>query len=142
MASLNNFHTGNGVQLRRTQYPDEGRRMQAIGLGLVSNRDWNLTDQVPTAWAQHRANDYVGLHHVAPRYTERRDVYNRDLLVPTVPYVVRRRGATAESTLLHDAPHGATSIRPSPYQRRGLCCLRTGLVRLSPNSSRVRPTPY
>lgn len=144
MVSLDNFHTDNGVQLRRTQYPDQERRMRAIGLGLVSHRDWNLADQVPTSLAMHRASDYVSNHHVAPKYTERRDVHTLDLYVPTRPYVDRLRGATADTLLLYDQV--ATS---HPGNR---CCpLRSWLggwshrrhhLALNANSTRVRHRPY
>ena len=43
MASLDNFHTGNGVlDLRHVRYPDTRDRMRVQELGLVNNRDWDL----------------------------------------------------------------------------------------------------
>ena len=92
MASLDNFHTGNGGNMRRTQYPDTRQRMQAIQMGLVSNTQWDLGNQVPVQMDQYRAKDTVLINHVTPRYTERLDANIKDLLVPTVPYTRRMRG--------------------------------------------------
>jgi len=92
MASLDNFHTGNGGKMRRDLYPDTRQRMQAIQMGLVSNTQWDLGNQVPVQRDQYRAKDTVSINHVTPRYTERLDANIKDLLVPTVPYTRRMRG--------------------------------------------------
>lgn len=130
MASLDNFHTGHGAQLRRTQYPSEQDRMKILGLGLHSSKNWDVSNLVPVSYHQHMANDYVGLQHVTPRYTERRDSHTLDLFVPTVPYVDRMRGSTSESTLLYDK-------KCCPFHK-----WFKGSVKLNANSKRIRSAPY
>lgn len=135
MASLDNFHTGNGGKMRRDLYPDTRQRMQAIQMGLVSNTQWDLGNQVPVQRDQYRAKDTVSINHVTPRYTERLDANIKDLLVPTVPYTRRMRGSTADSVLLYDRSH-ASSIRGV------LGGWVQPLIPLNQNSQRVRYTPY
>lgn len=134
MASLDNFHTGNGVQMRTQQYPSTVDRMRVIGMGLVSNRAWDLGNQVPVSLDQYRAKDTVSVNQVTPRYTERQDTQIRDLLVPTVPYAQRMRGSTSESVLMYDKAMGAMRNVWGNWVNPG--------VSLNQNSRRIRYKPY
>lgn len=134
MGSLDNFNTGNGVDLRRTQYPDTRNRMRVQELGLVNNRHWDLGNQVPVQQNQYHATDTVSIQHVTPRYTERVDGNIQDLLVPTIPYAQRMRGSTSESVLIYDKACCPMRTFWSNWMKPG--------VPLNKNSQRMRYTPY
>lgn len=108
MASLDNFHTGNDVlgngRMRRMQYPDELVRMNAVGQGLHSHREWDLPSQVPTLTLQPPDPGLRQTDRADPRYTERRDARTRDWFVPTRPYTQRRIGDTVDGILLYEEP--------------------------------------
>lgn len=136
MASLDNFHTGNGVLgLRHVRYPDTRDRMRVQELGLVNNRDWDLGHQVPVQQIQYNANDLVSNQHVTPRYTERLDSTVQDLFVPTTPYVQRMRGYTSDSILIYDK----SSCSMGNFWGNWF---KPSFVPLNQTSKRVRYTPY
>jgi hypothetical protein len=139
MASLDNFHTGNdvggvgGPMRRRMQYPDELTRMNAVGRGLHSHREWDLPGQVPTVMLQPLDPGLRRTDRPTPQYTERRDARTRDLYVPTHPYIQRRIGDTVDGVLLYDQK----PCRKCPFLKllsraRDLVPLKASLNRYQP----------
>lgn len=136
MASLDNFHTGNDVgcsHMRRMQYPDELTRMNAVGKGLHSHREWDLRSQVPTVMFQPLDPGLRRTDRPDPSRTERRDARTRDLFVPTHPYVQRRIGDTVDGVLLYDEK----PCRTCPFLKllnraRDMVPLKTQLHRYQP----------
>lgn len=124
MASLDNFHTGNGGVWRDRLYLSENQYMNTIGLGLPSPDRWDLTTRVPIP------NPLLdpGRHQrqlPRPSTIENKDARVNDLYVPVASHGVQLlRGDNAESMLLYDK---AIRHHQCPFRRwlkmgRGSMC--------------------
>lgn len=119
MASLDNFHTGNG---RRANYPGIPERNRWIQYGLHSSqsRSWDLPAHVPVAPTQPYDPGMRVSSAADPRLEERRTPRSdTGLYVSTVPRTQRRIGDTVEGIQLYDpCPQhfGFTPSGPCPFR--------------------------
>lgn len=101
MASLDNWHTGNG---RRMQYPSLRERWSAIGKALYTPTAFDIPNEVPVATVNVR--DPLRVHasgHEAPQITSTRDTWINTLYVPTTPYThMIKGGDTVDSLVLYN----------------------------------------
>lgn len=101
MATLNNFHTGNGGQKQIAQYPHRADRLQVIQLNLPSSSAWDLPNLVPIGPIQTAQPPLLSGSHVDPQLTEVRDHQAEVYFVPTQPYTRMMQGDTADGRILY-----------------------------------------
>lgn len=114
MASLDNFHTGNGGAWRHHHHPTEQQYMNAIGLGLHSPDRWDMTNRVPIPSplldpGRHKRQ------LPRPSTVENRDSRVNDLYVPLASRSVHAlKGDNVDSTLVYDR---GVRHNQCPYRR-------------------------
>jgi hypothetical protein len=140
MATLDNFHTGNGRS--RREYPTLADRNAWIRSGVQSSQpsQWDLTNALPVAPVQpidpaSRINSRPDANYDAGRIGS--GGLNQ-LYVPLAPYTQRRTGDTADGVLLYDSGDAAARC-----PMRGLWCRIFGAGRThTPVQTYSRFRPY
>lgn len=102
MASLDNFNTPNGGQVRMS-WPDEQTRMSSYMRGVQNtSTHGDVASHVPVGPIQPSDQAIRLSDHPDPRYTEKVSSRLDTLYVPTRPYTERMKGDTAEANLLYE----------------------------------------
>lgn len=103
MATLDNFHTGNGGAWRHHLHASEHQYNQAIGLGLQSPDRWDLSKHVPIP-LPFLENDRHRRQQPQAPIVETRDTEVRDLYVQlAAQHTNVLQGDNVNSKLLYDA---------------------------------------
>lgn len=118
MATLDNFHTGNGGAWRDHLRISENQYNQAIGLGLQSADRWDMTNRVPIPLPYLDKDKHRRMQPQAA-ILETRDSQVKDLYVPlTGKQTNVLQGDTMNSKHIYDTRPKMCPMRRLPFFRK------------------------